>query len=95
VAEVLPGVRLGADDVADRVTLRHLLTHTSGIDGNVFVDTGRGRRLHREVRRAAGLRRPDASGRRGVFVLQRWTFVLLGRIIEVLDGVVWELSVRP
>ena len=25
-----------------RVTMRHLLTHTSGIDGDVFTDTGRG-----------------------------------------------------
>ena len=42
VADVLPGVRLGVDDRSDRVTVRHLLTHTSGIDGDIFVDTGRG-----------------------------------------------------
>ena len=29
-------------DVTKTVTLRHLLTHTSGIDGDVFTDTGRG-----------------------------------------------------
>src|SRR5215468_1114731 len=42
VAQALPGVRLGAADVGDRVTVRHLLTHTSGIDGDIFTDTGRG-----------------------------------------------------
>src|SRR6185437_12536198 len=42
VAEVLPGARLGAGDVSGQVTVRHLLTHTSGIDGDVFTDTGRG-----------------------------------------------------
>ena len=42
IADLLPGVRVGREDVADRVTVRQLLTHTSGIDGDVFTDTGRG-----------------------------------------------------
>src|SRR6266851_1627710 len=42
VSEALPGTRLGAGDVGDQVTVRHLLTHTSGIDGDIFTDTGRG-----------------------------------------------------
>src|SRR6201995_5982253 len=42
VSAVLPGRRLGTADVGDQVTVRHLLTHTSGIDGDVFTDTGRG-----------------------------------------------------
>jgi CubicO group peptidase (beta-lactamase class C family) len=41
VSEVLPGARLGAADVGGQVTVRHLLTHTSGIDGDIFTDTGR------------------------------------------------------
>ena len=35
-------LRLGDADVGATVTVRHLLTHTSGIDGDVFTDTGRG-----------------------------------------------------
>ena len=42
VAQALPGLRLGAADLADQVTVAHLLTHTSGIDGDIFTDTGRG-----------------------------------------------------
>ncbi len=42
ISQALPGVRLGADDVGNRVTVRHLLSHTSGIDGDIFIDTGRG-----------------------------------------------------
>src|SRR5450631_3803240 len=34
VAEVLPGARLGPGDIGGQVTVRHLLTHTSGIDGD-------------------------------------------------------------
>jgi dienelactone hydrolase len=42
IVEVLPDLRLADPDVTKSVTLRHLLTHTSGIDGDVFTDTGRG-----------------------------------------------------
>lgn len=39
---MLPEPKL-ADPVANSGdTMRHLLTHTSGIDGDVFTDTGRG-----------------------------------------------------
>src|SRR5687768_6150102 len=30
VAEVLPDIRLGVEDASDQITIRHLLTHTSG-----------------------------------------------------------------
>ena len=42
LVEVLPELRLSDPDVTKQVTLRHLLNHTSGIDGDVFTDTGRG-----------------------------------------------------
>ena len=42
ISEVLPELRLADPDVTKQVTMRHLLTHTSGIDGDVFTDTGRG-----------------------------------------------------
>ncbi|HYK33107.1 MAG TPA: serine hydrolase domain-containing protein [Streptosporangiaceae bacterium] len=33
VAQALPGIKLGASDVAGQLTVRHLLTHASGVDG--------------------------------------------------------------
>ena len=42
VAEILPGFRVADPEVSRRVTLRHLLCHTSGINGDFFHDTGRG-----------------------------------------------------
>ncbi len=42
VSEVLPGTPLGRPDASAQVTVRHLLTHTSSIDGDIFTDTGRG-----------------------------------------------------
>ena len=94
VAELLPGVRLGRDDdVAGRVTVRHLLTHTSGIDGDVFVDTGRGddcvARYVDLLAEADLVHEPGAT-----YSYCNSGFVLLGRIVEVLDGGTWDASLR-
>src|SRR5215213_10600227 len=40
VRRYLPDVRLMDEDVAARVTVRHLLTHTGGWWGDFFTDTG-------------------------------------------------------
>ncbi|HEY9125800.1 MAG TPA: serine hydrolase domain-containing protein, partial [Acidobacteriaceae bacterium] len=42
VREYLPDFRLKQDDVVDKITVWHLLTHTSGIDGDYFADFGPG-----------------------------------------------------
>lgn len=93
VAAVLPGVQLGVDDVADRVTVRHLLTHTSGIDGDIFVDTGRGDDcVERYVELLADAEQVYEPG--AVYSYCNSGFVLLGRLIEVLDGRTWDASLR-
>ncbi len=93
VADVLPGIRLGAADVAGQVTVRHLLSHTSGIDGDIFSDTGRGNdcleRYVGELAFASSIFPPGAA-----YSYCNSGFVLLGRIIEVLDGKSWDDSLR-
>ena len=42
VVEILPELALRDTEVTKKVTVWNLLTHTSGIDGDVFTDTGRG-----------------------------------------------------
>jgi CubicO group peptidase (beta-lactamase class C family) len=93
VAQVLPGVRLGAAGLGDRVTVGHLLTHTSGIDGDIFTDTGRGDDC---VERYVGLldRAASAFPPGGAYSYCNSGWVLLGRIIEVLDGRTWDESLR-
>ena len=75
------------------VTVRHLLTHTSGIDGDLFTDTGRGddclQRYVEGLGEAEALFAPGAG----------WSycnsgFVVLGRIVEVLDGRTWDAALR-
>ncbi|MDO9455908.1 serine hydrolase [Nocardioides sp.] len=93
VAELLPGVHLGVDDRSERVTVRHLLTHTSGIDGDLFTDTGRGddavARYVDLLADAAVVHEPGA-----VYSYCNSGFVVLGRIVEVLDDTTWDDALR-
>ncbi|MFK4086286.1 serine hydrolase domain-containing protein [Kribbella sp. NPDC020789] len=95
--------RLGLDDpvvkllpeapIDERITVRHLLTHTSGIDGDVFTDTGRGDDcVERYVALLAGVGLLFEPGT--AYSYCNAGFVLLGRIIEVLDGRTWDESLR-
>ena len=93
VSEALPGMRLGVCDVGGDVTVRHLLTHTSGIDGDIFTDTGRGDEC---VERYVALlaRAPSVFTPGAAYSYCNSGYVLLGRIIEVFDGQSWDESIR-
>jgi dipeptidyl aminopeptidase/acylaminoacyl peptidase/CubicO group peptidase (beta-lactamase class C family) len=93
VAEVLPELRLADPDVTKQVTIRHLLTHTSGIDGDVFTDTGRGDDCVEKY--VAGLDEVAQNHPLGA----TWSycnsgFVLAGRVVEKLTGGTWDKAVR-
>jgi CubicO group peptidase (beta-lactamase class C family) len=93
VAELLPGARLGDPDGSAEITVSHLLTHTSGLEGDIFRDTGRGddcvRRYVDDLATAARVFPPG-----GAFSYCNSGFTVLGRIIEVLDGRTWDESLR-
>jgi CubicO group peptidase (beta-lactamase class C family) len=93
VAEVLPGFRVADAAVSRQVTLQHLLTHTSGIDGDFFHDTGRGDDcLARYAVACAGLEQLHPLGETMAYC--NTGYVLLGRVVEVLTGVVWDQALR-
>jgi CubicO group peptidase (beta-lactamase class C family) len=93
VADLLPGVRLCRDDIAGRVTLEHLLTHTSGMDGDVFDDTGRGDDcVEKYVALLADAGHDFEPGDATSYCNSG--FVVLGRVLEVLDGRTWDESLR-
>lgn len=89
VAEVLPGVSVSAGGVEREITVEHLLTHTSGIDGDVFTDTGNhDDAVELYVDRLASvpqLFRPGAA-----YSYCNAGFVVLGRMIEVVTGRPWD-----
>ncbi|HEY4019840.1 MAG TPA: serine hydrolase [Pseudonocardiaceae bacterium] len=93
VIEVLPELRLADPDVTKQVTTRHLLTHTSGIDGDVFTDTGRGDDcVERYVALLADAAQNHPLG--ATWSYCNSGFSVAGRIIEKLTGGTWDAAVR-
>ncbi|WP_395696450.1 serine hydrolase [Nocardioides sp.] len=93
VVEVLPELRLADPDVTKHVTLRHLLNHTSGIDGDVFTDTGRGDDcLEKYVELLAEQTQNHPLG--ATWSYCNAGFSVLGRVVERLTGTTWDEAVR-
>jgi CubicO group peptidase (beta-lactamase class C family) len=93
VKRYLPDFALADADRADAVTIRHLLTHTSGIEGDVFDDVGEnGDALERYVAAMADIGTVHD-------LEETWSycnsgFVALGRLIEVVRETSWEAAVQ-
>jgi CubicO group peptidase (beta-lactamase class C family) len=91
VAGHIDDFRLDPPEATRQVTVRHLLTHTCGIDrADDFSDTGSGddavARYVAEVIAGAPLIHPPG---------ERWSYcnagyTVLGRLVEVLDGRPWD-----
>jgi CubicO group peptidase (beta-lactamase class C family) len=89
----LPDFRLGDEDAAAHVTLRHLLSHTSGIEGDLFGDAGRGEdRIARFVSMLGEQRQIHAPG--AMFSYCNSGFVIAGRLIEVAGDMPWDKAMR-
>ncbi|WP_052492482.1 serine hydrolase domain-containing protein [Leucobacter komagatae] len=92
ITDLLPDTKLSTQDDGT-ITVHHLLTHTSGINGDVFTDTGRGDDCIEKYVALLKDAEPLFSPGNG------WSycnsgFVVLGRIIELLDGRTWDASVQ-
>ncbi|WP_245647037.1 serine hydrolase [Microtetraspora niveoalba] len=93
VVEVLPEFRVADPEVSKSVTIRHLLTHTSGIDGDLFLDTGRGDDcVEKYVRACADLAQNHPLGATQSYCNSG--FIVAGRVVERLTGKVWDAALR-
>nr|BFE57807.1 hypothetical protein GCM10020063_023330 [Dactylosporangium thailandense] len=93
IRRVMPELRLSTEELTEGLTLRHLLSHTSGIDGDFFADTGRG---DDNLERYAALLR-DVAANHPLGVTQSYCnagYSLLGRVLEVVTGVSWDHLMR-
>lgn len=93
VREVVPGFALTDAQVAAGVTVRHLLTHTSGIEGDVFDDVGTNDDcLDRYVEALATQGAVHGLGETWSYCNSGW--VLLGRIVETVTGSTWDEALK-
>ncbi len=84
---------LDDEDLAEEITVRHLLTHTAGFDGELWIDTGEDPgAASRLLARLAGARRLSSAGHR--FSYSNGGYVVLGRLLEVLTGQPYEAVLR-
>ena len=93
VSEVLPEFAVADPEVTKTVTIRHLLSHTSGIDGDLFLDTGRGDDcVAKYVEACAGLTQNHPIGATQSYCNSG--FVIAGRVAERLGGKRWDDLLR-
>ncbi|MEJ3652260.1 serine hydrolase domain-containing protein [Actinomycetes bacterium KLBMP 9759] len=89
----IPGFALADELAAEAVTIRQLLSHTSGIDGDVFEDLGTDddsvRRYVEVLAGAAQLHTPGA-----MFSYCNSGFTVLGRIVELHHGAPYATVLR-
>src|SRR4051794_22657991 len=85
VVTYLPEFKVADPEVTRAVTTRHLLAHTSGIDGDLFLDTGRGDdAVAKYVEACAGLGQNHPLG--ATMSYCNSGYIVLGRLIEALRG---------
>ncbi|WP_282848549.1 serine hydrolase [Microbacterium oxydans] len=93
IVEYVPEFASSDSEVTRTVTMRHLLNHTSGIDGDVFTDTGRGDdTLEKYVALLDGIAQNHPLG--ATMSYCNSGFVLAGRVIEKITGTSWDQAMR-
>jgi CubicO group peptidase (beta-lactamase class C family) len=85
----LPHFRLASEEVSERVTLRQLLAHTSGIDGEFFTDTGTDSDcIEAYVRACSNLGQIHPPGESTSYC--NAAFVILGSMAQQVTGRSWD-----
>lgn len=93
VADILTDLQLRDPAVTGELTVRHLLTHSSGIDGDVFTDTGRGDdALEKYVAALSTAAQNHPLGATWSYCNSGYS--ILGRIIEVTTGQTWDAAIK-
>lgn len=89
----LPDFAVADAGVSKSVTLRQMMSHTSGIEGDYFVESGRGDDNIANLQQMGRLL-PQVypPGERMSYC--NWGYAMLGRVIEVVDAKTWDASLN-
>jgi CubicO group peptidase (beta-lactamase class C family) len=93
VRTYLPEFRIADEDAAATITVRQLLTHTSGFEGDIFTDTGVGDDC---VEKYLGVLHdvPQLFPPGEMWSYNNAGFAVLGRLVEVLRGRPYDTCLR-
>lgn len=93
VRKFFPDFQVADEEVSANVTVRHLLNHMSGWDGDVFVDTGEGAdAIARYVDHIKG--REQMAPMDTVWTYNNSGFSMLGRILELVSDKPYEAVMK-
>ncbi|NBH10478.1 serine hydrolase domain-containing protein [Amycolatopsis sp. SID8362] len=85
VRKYLPEFKIADNVAAAKITVRQLMCHTSGFEGDIFTDTGRGDDcVEKYVATLGDVPQLFAPGE--MFSYNNAAFCVLGRVVEVLRG---------
>jgi CubicO group peptidase (beta-lactamase class C family) len=89
VTTYLPEFRLADPETTAAITVRHLLSHQAGFEGDVFTDTGRGDdAIATFVDLLADM--PQIFPPGDMFSYNNAGYIVLGLLVERLRGTTWE-----
>jgi CubicO group peptidase (beta-lactamase class C family) len=89
----LPEFRVADDEAAGRITVRQLLNHTAGFEGDIFTDTGVGDDcLEKYVATLHDV--PQLFPPGAMFSYNNAGYCVLGRLVEVLRGRPYDACLR-
>lgn len=94
VKSYLPDFKVADARASDIITLRQLLNHTNGIDGDYFPDdeAQQGNLIARYVDSCSMLPLVHPVGE--MFCYSNAAFVVAGRLVEVIRGVSWQQAIK-
>jgi CubicO group peptidase (beta-lactamase class C family) len=93
IVTYLPDFKVADPEVTRTVTARNLLCHNSGIDGDLFLDTGRGDdAVEKYVAACATLGQNHPLGATMSYCNSGYT--VLGRLVEVVRGQSWDAVLK-
>ena len=92
VKELLEDFALSDKGAEEKITMKHLLTHTSGMKGDYFKDFGYGKdALEKIVKSMSAIPQINPPGR--IFSYCNSGFYVAGRVIEVVTGKTFEEAI--